>query len=48
MVYPKWNISVSYKMKILVKFQFAYVRYHSGGSMKLNACILILAHMLYL
>ncbi len=24
------------------------VRYHSGGSMKLNACILILAHMVYL
>ncbi len=23
------------------------VRYHSGGSMKLNACILILAHMVY-
>jgi hypothetical protein len=25
-----------------------YVRYHSGGSMKLNACILILVHMVYL
>jgi hypothetical protein len=24
------------------------VRYRSGGSMKLNACILILAHMVYL
>ncbi len=24
------------------------VRYHSGGSMKLNACILVLAHMVYL
>ncbi len=24
------------------------VRYHSEGSMKLNACILILAHMFYL
>jgi hypothetical protein len=24
------------------------VHYHSGGSMKLNACILILAHMVYL
>jgi hypothetical protein len=24
------------------------VRYHTGGSMKLNACILILAHMVYL
>ncbi len=24
------------------------VRYHSGGSMKLNACNLLLAHMLYL
>jgi hypothetical protein len=24
------------------------VRYHSGGSMKLNACILFLAHMVYL
>jgi hypothetical protein len=24
------------------------VRYHSGGSMKLNACILILVHMVYL
>jgi hypothetical protein len=24
------------------------VRYHSGGSMKLNACILLLAHMVYL
>jgi hypothetical protein len=24
------------------------VRYHSGGFMKLNACILILAHMVYL
>jgi hypothetical protein len=24
------------------------VRYHSGGSMKLNACILFLTHMVYL
>jgi hypothetical protein len=24
------------------------VRYYSGGSMKLNACILFLAHMVYL
>ncbi len=24
------------------------VRYHSGGSMKLNACILLLPHMVYL
>ena len=24
------------------------VRYHSGGSMKLNVCILLLAHMVYL
>jgi hypothetical protein len=24
------------------------VRYHSGGSMKLNACNLLLAHMVYL
>ncbi len=24
------------------------VRYHSGGSMKLNACILLLAHIVYL
>ncbi len=24
------------------------VRYHSGGSMKLNACILVLAHMVYI
>ncbi len=24
------------------------VRYHSGGSMKLNACFLFLAHMVYL
>jgi hypothetical protein len=24
------------------------VHYHSGGSMKLNACILLLAHMVYL
>jgi hypothetical protein len=24
------------------------VCYHSGGSMKLNACILLLAHMVYL
>ncbi len=24
------------------------VRYHSGGSMKLYACILLLAHMVYL
>jgi hypothetical protein len=24
------------------------VRYHSGGSMKLNACNLLLAHMIYL
>jgi hypothetical protein len=24
------------------------VRYHSGGSMKLRACILLLAHMVYL
>jgi hypothetical protein len=24
------------------------VRYHSGGSMKLNACILLRAHMVYL
>jgi hypothetical protein len=24
------------------------IRYHSGGSMKLNACILILIHMVYL
>ncbi len=24
------------------------VPYHSGGSMKLNACILVLAHMVYL
>ncbi len=24
------------------------VRYHSGGSMKLNACILLLAHMVYI
>jgi hypothetical protein len=24
------------------------VRYHSGGSMELNACILLLAHMVYL
>jgi hypothetical protein len=23
------------------------VRYHSGGSMKLNACILLLTHMVY-
>ncbi len=25
-----------------------YVCYHFGGSMKLNACILLLAHMVYL
>jgi hypothetical protein len=24
------------------------VRYHCGGSMELNACILLLAHMVYL
>ncbi len=24
------------------------VRYHSGGSMKLNACNLLLSHMVYL
>jgi hypothetical protein len=24
------------------------VRYHSGGSMKLNACVLLLSHMVYL
>jgi hypothetical protein len=29
-------------------FKNPIVRYHSGGSMKLNACILILAHMVYL
>jgi hypothetical protein len=29
-------------------FLYLIVRYHSGGSMKLNACILILAHMVYL
>jgi predicted nucleotidyltransferase len=28
--------------------QELFVRYHTGGSMKLNACILHLAHMVYL
>ncbi len=28
--------------------QVITVRYHSGGSMKLNASILLLAHMVYL
>jgi hypothetical protein len=28
--------------------QEGIVHYHSGGSMKLNACILLLAHMVYL
>jgi hypothetical protein len=31
-----------------IKFKVSRVRYHSGGSMKLNTCILILAHMVYL
>ncbi len=33
------------------KADFKYivtVRYHSGGSMKLNACILFLVHMVYI
>jgi hypothetical protein len=30
------------------KRQRGTVCYHSGGSMKLNACILLLAHMVYL
>jgi hypothetical protein len=30
------------------KIKNRVVRYHSGGSMKLNACILFLAHMVYL
>ncbi len=30
------------------KLSDSVVRYHSGGSLKLNACILILAHMVYL
>jgi hypothetical protein len=30
------------------KLPFATVRYHCGGSMELNACILLLAYMVYL
>jgi hypothetical protein len=30
------------------KTEVAPVHYRSGGSMKLNACILLLAHMVYL
>jgi hypothetical protein len=32
----------NYNQKVL------HVRYHSGGSMKLNACILVLVHIVYL
>ncbi len=31
-----------------VQYNTVSVRYHSGGSMKLNACNLLLAHMVYL
>jgi hypothetical protein len=36
------------KQDFIQVFTTLNVRYHSGGSMKLNACILHLAHMVYL
>jgi hypothetical protein len=33
---------------VLMENSWDPVRYHSGGSMKLNACISLLAHMVYL
>ncbi len=37
-----WDVDILY-LSLAITF-----RYHSGGSMKLNACILLLAHMVYL
>jgi hypothetical protein len=36
------------KYRRALKARGTLVRYHSGGSMKLNACILLLSHMVYL
>jgi hypothetical protein len=33
---------------VMTVYSLVILRYHSGGSMKLNACILLLAHMVYL
>jgi hypothetical protein len=43
------NIKISQKERATCPFHTVIpVRYHSGESMKLNACILLLAHMVYL
>jgi hypothetical protein len=43
-------LDTSTKLKMVNYWWYRRVSvcYHSGGSMKLNACILILAHMVYL
>jgi hypothetical protein len=40
-------VHMSFCLSVL-RLSIPLVRYHSGGSMKLNACILLLAHMVYL
>jgi hypothetical protein len=39
---------VQYSLFLKIKKAFNTVRYHDEGSKELNACILILAHMVYL
>jgi hypothetical protein len=46
-VYSSFRMTLSVS---IIVFDDAYMiaRYHSRGSMKLNACIFFLAHMVYL
>ncbi len=44
----KKNVRYSFLFLLTIEPKCINVRYHSGGSMKINACILILAHMVYL
>jgi hypothetical protein len=46
-VYDQQNLSAAV-LKSKIRQQVIAVRYHSGGPMKLNACILLLTHMVYL
>jgi hypothetical protein len=42
------NMDMKVNMVMNKDINMVIVRYHSGGSAKLNACILILVHMVYL
>ncbi len=47
-IFYQMESAACYEKESTTYYHMVGVRYHSGGSMKLNACILLFAHMVYL